>query len=126
MARHAQPRELAELKGATKHDPQRYKPEVPKHDRPLGAMPDHLTSEAKTVWFEVEEYLLPGVMTAADRLVMEMLCELLAEFRKCPKEFPSNKLGHLIGCLARFGMSPADRQKLGTEKPKEGNPFDQF
>jgi phage terminase small subunit len=126
MARHAQPREVAELKGATRHNPQRYVSETPKNDRPLGAMPDHLTPEAKAVWFEVEEYLLPGVMTAADRLVMEMLCELLAEFRAGPKEFPANRLGHLIGCLARFGMSPADRQKLGTEKPKEGNPFDQF
>lgn len=126
MARHAQPLEVAELKGAPKLNPQRYRKETPKNAQPLGAMPDHLTAEAKSVWFEVEEYLLPGVMTAADRLVMETLCELLAEFRSSPREFPAAKLGHLIGCLGRFGMSPADRQKLGTEKPKEGNPFDQF
>lgn len=126
MGRHAQPREVADLKGADRIHPERYRKEVPKNAQPLGVMPDHLTEGAKAVWFEVEEYLLPGVMTAADRLVMEMLCELLAEFRKGPADFPAAKLGHLIGCTARFGMSPADRQKLGTEKPKEGNPFDQF
>jgi hypothetical protein len=126
MARHAQAREVAELKGAHKVHPERYRKETPKHAQPLGAIPEHLTAEAKAVWFEVEEYVLPGVMTAADRLIMEVLCELLAEFRASPKEFPANKYGHMIGCLARFGMSPADRQKLGTEKPKESNPFEAF
>lgn len=126
MARHAQPRELAELKGAPRHDPQRYRKEPPKNERPLGSIPEHLTAEAKAVWFEVEEYLLPGVMTAADRLVMEMLCELVAEFRKSPRDFPTNRIGQLVGCLGRLGMSPADRQKLGAEKKPEANSFDDF
>ena len=59
MAKHAQPDELAKLKGAAKKHPERYRNKVPKSD-------------------------------------------LLA-----------------IGCLARFGMSPSDRTKLGIDKPKD-------
>ena len=43
-----------------------------------------------------------------------------------PSEFAVGKYTHLIGLLARLGMTPADRQKLGTEKQPEGNPFEEF
>jgi hypothetical protein len=66
------------------------------------------------------------VLTGADRIVMEALSELVAEFRDNPREMPAARIGHMIGLLGRLGMSPADRQKLGTEKQKEGNPFDEF
>lgn len=126
MARHPQPRELAELKGATRHDPQRYRKQPPAVELALGTAPGHLTAEAKACWFELESYAPRGVLTGADRATLEVLSNLLAEYRENPKEFAVGKYTHLIGCLARLGMSPADRQKLGTEKPPEGNPFDEF
>ena len=126
MPRHTQPRELAELKGATRHDPQRYKGEIPKNASPLGDIPAHLSPHAKAVWFELDSYALPGVLTASDRLVMETLATLVADFRKAPSEFPTARIQAMLSCMGRLGMSPADRQKLGTEKPKEGNPFDAF
>jgi phage terminase small subunit len=126
MARHAQPRELAELKGANRAHPERYRKEVPKSDWALGDAPDHLSAEARAVWFELATYALPGVMTGADRLVMELLSVLVAQFRKDPEGFSAAKMSHMIGCLARIGMTPADRQKLGTEKPKDENPFNEF
>jgi hypothetical protein len=57
---------------------------------------------------------------------METLATLVADFRKDPSEFPTARIQAMLSCMGRLGMSPADRQKLGTEKPKEGNPFDQF
>jgi len=126
MARHAQPLEVAELKGATRQNSQRYKLEVPKSERPLGQAPDHLSAAAKSAWFEVEALAPPGVLTGADRFVLELMSNLLAEYREAPAEFAVGKYTHLIGCLARLGMSPADRQKLGMEKAKEGNAFDDF
>lgn len=125
MPTHRQPVELAKLKGADKVHPERYRKEVPKSG-PLGSIPDHLTSEAKAVWFELESYALPGVLTASDRLVMETLSNLVSDFRKAPSEFPTARIQAMLSCMGRLGMSPADRQKLGTEKPKEGNPFDEF
>jgi len=126
MARHAQPREVAQLKGATRHDPQRYRKEPPKSAQPLGGAPDHLSAGAKTVWFEIEALAPSGVLTGADRFTLEVVSELMAEWREEPRKFAIGKYTPLIGCLARLGMSPADRQKLGMEKAKEGNAFDDF
>ena len=126
MARHAQPREVAELKGAPRKHPERYLKEPPKSAQPLGQAPEHLSAAAKAVWFEIESLAPVGVLTGADRLTLEVLAELLAEFREDPRAFAVGRFTHLIGCLARLGMSPADRQKLGMEKAKEGNAFDDF
>lgn len=126
MARHPQPRELAELKGATRHDPQRYRKELPAVDQPLGNAPERLSEDAKAVWFEIQGLAPVKVLKGADRIALEVLSNLLVEYRKQPTEFAVGKYTHLIGLLARLGMTPADRQKLGTEKPPEGNPFDEF
>jgi phage terminase small subunit len=126
VARHKQPRELAELKGATKKDPQRYKKEAPTTGKALGKPPAHLPEDVVTVWKELEKCSLPGVLTSADRFVLEVAASLLAEFRANRADFKAAKYSHLIGCLARLGLTPADRQKLGTEKTREGNPFDEF
>lgn len=125
MARHAQPQELAKLKGADKKDPQRYSKTVPKHGAPLGNAPARMTVKAKECWFELSAMAIPGTLTYADRVMMEVLANLLAEYRRSPVKFPIGKYTHLIGALARFGMSPSDRGKLGVEKPdKKANPFE--
>lgn len=126
MARHKQPEALAKLKGADKKNPQRYTRTPPKSDKKLGAPPAHLKPKVKEAWKELERYALNGVLTGADRLVMEITATLLAEFRANAAEMPAARIGHLVGCVARLGMTPADRQKLGVEKAKEGNPFDEF
>lgn len=118
MARHAQPRELAELKGATAKDPQRYRGEVPKSDQPLGEAPSHMSGGGQACWFEISSYAIPDVLTVSDRISLELASELLAQFRVDPVEFPTTKISQLVGLLARFGMTPSDRQKLSIEKPK--------
>jgi phage terminase small subunit len=123
MALHTQPVEIALLKGADKKHPERYRNEVPKSKLPLGGAPEHLTPAAADCWFEISSYAIPGVMTGADRVTLEMLANLLAEYREGPREFPSTKLGQLIGLLGRFGMSPSDRTKLGVAKNKEEDPY---
>lgn len=119
MARHAQPREIAELKGATSKDPQRYRGEVPKSEQPLGGAPSHMSGGGQACWFELSSYSIPGVLTVADRISLELASELLAQFRTDPLEYPTTKLAQLVGLLARFGMTPSDRQKLSIDKPKQ-------
>ncbi|AMV00055.1 hypothetical protein [Xanthomonas citri] len=126
MARHKQPDELARLKGADKKDPQRYKRQAPKSKVALGRPPDHLPEDAAAAWKELEKFALPGVLTGADRFVMEVTASLVAEFRANRAEFKAAKYSHLIGCLARLGLTPADRQKLGTDKTPEENHFNEF
>ena len=126
MGRHAQPRELAALKGADRKNPQRYKSTPPKSAMPLGLPPAHLTKDAQGCWVELSAYALPGVLTGADRVMLEMASVLLAEFRSNTLDFSGAKIGHLVGLLARFGMSPTDRQKLGASSEVPSNPFDQL
>lgn len=127
MARHPQSREVAELKGATRKHPERYRKTPPAVEQPIGTAPAHLTDEAKACWFELESLAPVGVLKGADRVALETLSNLLAEYRNNPPEFAVGKYTHLIGMLARLGMTPADRQKLGTEKPDDSaNPFDNF
>jgi hypothetical protein len=126
MARHPQPREIAEIKGATRQNPQRYRKEVPAVEQPLGKAPERLNAEEKATWFELSSLAPTGVLRGSDRVMLEVAAVLLVKWRADPDDFPSSKMTHLIGILARLGMSPADRQKLGTEKPPEGNPFDEF
>lgn len=124
MARIAQPRETAELKGAHKVHPERYRGEVPKSSMPVGDAPEDMREGAQAVWFEISTFAPAGVLTGADRFMLEMASNLLAQYREDPDEFAVGKYGHLISLLARFGLSPSDRTKLAMEAPKEKNPFE--
>lgn len=119
VGRHRQPRELAEAKGATRRNPQRYRAQPPAVGQPLGIAPAHLSDAAKKCWFELESLAPRGVLTGSDRIALEVVSNLLAQFRDAPRDFPSSKITHLIGCLARLGMTPADRQKIGVETPED-------
>ena len=126
MARRKLIREVAEVSGAIKRNPQRYRNEVPKSPYSLGLPPDYMTEAAKKCWFEIESYALAGVLGSADRMILELAANLLAEYRENPAEFVTARLTALINSLGRMGLTPADRQKLGPEKAKEANPFDDF
>jgi len=123
MARHKQPREAAELKGALKVHPERYRDEIPKSTLPLGEYPAERSTDPADCWFEISSMCIPGVLTGSDRIMMELASDLLAEYREDHKKFPAAKVGHMVSCLARFGMSPTDRNALGLEKSKDKNPF---
>jgi phage terminase small subunit len=117
---------VAEIKGATRKNPQRYRKETPDVVQPLGKAPDHMSDPAAACWFEISTYAPVGVLKGADRIMLELTSNLLAEYRESPDDFSVGKYTHLIGCLARLGMTPADRQKLGTEKKEADNDFDAF
>lgn len=123
MARHAQPREAAELKGADKKNPQRYKGEPLKSETPLGQPPEVMAEDAKAIWRELSMVIPDGILTGPDGRLFGMLCNLFAEYDRCPENFAVGKYGHVISLAARFGLSPSDRQKFISEKPKAENRF---
>ena len=118
-----QPIEQARLSGAAKVHPERHGGKIPKSKLPLGEAPEHLSKDAAECWFEISSIALPGVMTGADRLLLEVKANHLADYRKDPSGYPTTRLNQFILCLARFGMSPSDRTKLGVEDKAKDNPF---
>jgi len=123
MARIKQPREVAELKGANKRNPQRYRGEVLKNDAPIGEPFSQMSPGAKALWREISFSLPLGVLTVADRHMFKVLCNLIAEYDEDPSGFSIGKYTHMRGLAASFGMTASDRQKFISDKPKDDNPF---
>jgi hypothetical protein len=123
MPRNTTPVEIAKIKGMQSLHPERYLDSIPKSDLPLGLPPKRLTDEAQECWWEISFYAIPGIMTGADRLLLETLSNHLAEYRKDPNKYPVNKVQQMITTLGRFGMSPSDRTKLGQPLKPKDNPF---
>lgn len=115
---------MLDARGAFKKNPQRRRQDAEPSGQ-LGAAPSHLECEALQAWEEIKRSAPRDVLTESDRLALEVAAQLLAQFRKDPVEFPAAKLVRLEALLGKFGMTPADRAKVGgkVEKPK-GNPFE--
>ena len=124
MGRYAQPLEVAQLKGADKVHPERYRNETPKSERPIGDYPAVRSLDPADCWKDISDQCIPGVLTGADRIMLELAANLLSEYRTDPVKFPAAKYTHLTNCLARFGMSPSDRTKLGVGKKDDDDDFE--
>ena len=124
MARPRKPTNVLELTGAFKKDPQRRREDA----EPVGeltAPPAHINGAVLHAWKEIAKYAPRDVLTNSDRLSLELAANLLAQFRNDPLDFPAAKLVRLEAMLGKFGMTPADRSKVGGGKkdaPK-GNAF---
>lgn len=123
MPRLPDPPEVAQIKNSARTHPERYRNQIPKSTAPIGQYPADPATDPEACWFELVKHSTVGVFTGADRIMLEIASNLLADYRKDPKGFSSAKLKDLIGCLARFGMSPSDRNKLGVAKLPEENPY---
>ena len=129
MARHPQPRELAEIKGATRVHPERYRNEPPKSAVSVGDPPDYLSPLAKQVWHDICALSIKGVLQGPHRFLLEIAATLMAEFREWDRaakgSFPANQLTQLRGALAQLCLTPGEQQKLGVDKKQE-DPFAEF
>lgn len=129
MARHPQPRELAEIKGQTKAHPERYRNDPPKADTPVGDPPAYLSPLAKEIWHEICRLSIKGVLQGPHRFLLEIASTLMAEFRSWDRSskgsFPANQLTQLRGALAQLCLTPGEQQKLGLTKPSD-DPFASF
>lgn len=123
MARPRTPTNVLDARGSFKKHPERKR----KDAEPVGelsAAPPHINGAVLHAWNEIARYAPRDVLTDSDRLSIELAANLLAQFRDDPLEFTAAKLVRLEALLGKFGMTPADRSKVGGKKeaPK-GNPF---
>lgn len=124
MARPRKPTNVLELTGAFKKNPQRSRQDAEAAGE-LTAPPDHINGAVLHAWNEIVRYAPLSVLTESDRLSIELAANLLAQFREDPVEFTAAKLVRLEALLGKFGMTPADRSKVGGSKKEapKGNPF---
>ena len=125
MARPATATAILELRGAFRKDPQRARPHEPEVTAPFVLDPPaHLSAEAAACWREIAGIAPAGVLTAADVVVVEMLADLLAEYRCAPSAMASSKLGHMRQMLRSLGLDPSGRASLVVPKKPDGGAFE--
>lgn len=124
MPRPRTPTPLLEATGALKHDPKRYadRANEPRPTEPLGKAPNHLSPAQKKVWKELAAIAPAGVLTNADRWIVETTVILMTKIRS--GSFTSTDTGQLRQCLASLGLTPADRSRVSVEPTKNTEPDD--
>ena len=129
MPRPKTPLAIADLKGQTRKNPQRYRDRAnaPQPQHGVGEPPQWLNNQAANAWAEISSGLPSGVLTVADRVALEIASTLVAEFRALPKDFTAARLAQLRGLLGSLGLTPADRIKLAVpETLNQDDPWVKF
>ena len=130
MPRNQTPLAIAEATGALEHNRGRYeqRKNAPQPTGELGEPPNHFDDIDRDLWCEVAGMTAPGVLTSADRLIVEVTAMLL---RKLRYPDPDNggikpvEIGHLRACLGSMGLTPADRGRVtGSNEPQAQDPLD--
>jgi phage terminase small subunit len=110
------PSNVLELKGAFKQNPQRRRKAVKPVNQPIGSPPDHLSPEQAGVWAEIARIAPPNVLKQTDHMSLEVFACLMAEFRQGPELFTAARIAQLMQLFGRFGMTPADREKISIDQ----------
>ena len=121
---HRKATSVLEARGAFVKDPQRRREPEPENANPLGAPPDYLTPEQARAWLDVATTCAPGVLTESERLLVEMLSVVIAEFRDPTTKTNTAVMGKIESMLGRLGMTPADRQRVAVPRVKDASEFD--
>jgi hypothetical protein len=122
---------MLELSGSAKKNKARMEAQgrgtEPQPDPEFGNVPRSLTPTQKKYWAELTDLVAPGVLTKADRWLVR-LTVLMAE-KVFDGTATSSQTATFERCLARLGMSPADRSKIKVSTPDaepEADPFAEF
>jgi len=126
MGRPRTPSAILELRGSYRKNPQRRRHPEPQPSGPLGKPPRLLAREERRAWRDIERITPPGVLTVADRWLVEIAARLMAKMRG-PKGLRPGERTQLIQCLSKMGLTPADRSKVGvTPRPAGVNVFEEL
>ena len=124
MGRPKKPTKLKELNGSLKRHPDRRNPGEPKPAGPIGEPPAYFDQNQASTWAELFDITPAGVLTSADRIHLEIVCVLLAHFRRDPESFLGVKLAALNLGLAKMGLNPSDRSRIRASTEPQGKPDD--
>jgi len=123
MGRINKPTKLKILKGTYRH--YRENPNEPMPENPLGEPPISLTDVQQEAWHEIAELIPDGVLTEADRIIVEIAARFLSDLR-LKGSLSVGNMGHLMIALGRMGLTPADRPKVSVQKKTGKNKWEKY
>lgn len=126
MARPRKPTSLLAITGGYDNNPGRLnasRGDEPIEQRALGDAPGHLEAPQRAAWAEIERIAPPGVLTHADRLVVELTAVLWARFRRAGEVMPLPEFTRLQSLLGELGLTPAARSKVKAVASKPAGRF---
>lgn len=120
MGRNRKPTHELEQSGAFEKDPQRRRDREnePVPAGPLGDPPEYLSPAAQSVWHELAGQVPQGVLTIADRFLVEIVSRQMARLR-AGEDLKAAEINQIISCLSRMGLTPADRSRVAVPKPPD-------
>lgn len=128
MGRPRTPTNILEARGAFKKNPGRARARAnePEVRAPVGGPPEGWVEQAKhnmryaeyvALWKEICASAPAGVLTVADRPLVELYCRKMYSVRR-DLDPRASDVGQIVSILAKFGMTPSDRSRVyGTPKP---------
>lgn len=123
MGRPRKPTPVLELTGAFRKDPQRRRDAEPVGEGPLGDPPPTWDNdeELRSIWQEIVSITPSGVLTRADRLIVEMICLMMKRVRSGHAMLGEMRL--LMAGLGKLGLTPADRSRVSVAREEEQDEF---
>lgn len=86
--------------------------------------PEWLSAGAIEEWLIIVPRLLnASVLKKTDEMALSVYCELAAEFKENPQEFPAAKITQMRLLMADFGMTPHSRSSVSVDDKGKGNQF---
>jgi hypothetical protein len=121
MSRPRKPTNLIALQGGFRKHPERARARAnePQPQGELGEPPACLGKAQQAVWYELSAQVPAGVLTNADRMLVEISVRLISKMRSGRATAGETSL--LQSCLSRMGLTPADRSRVSTsvsDKPR--------
>jgi hypothetical protein len=127
MARRKLPASVLEARCAFKKHPER-RPENPEalNKNPLGVPPEHHTQSEAYAWHEIAATAPPGVLSEAERIIVEVLAKQPTDIRENPEAEAATpaKYSCIESLIGKLGMTPADRARVGVAPPREVSEVD--
>ena len=123
MPRPRVPTEKAEVSGAARINPGRFKDrKKPKRTRPVGEPYASMTEPQKLAWAEYQREL--PWLTSSHRTILRLAC--IWTVRMEEPDFPVSGALALSSILSKLGATPSDESKVNHADGDEEDPADQF
>ncbi len=115
MATPRKPAALHVIQGTHRKDRHGAKPSPDaKLPEPLGSAPASWKATKRATWDEISSLIPRDVANAADRIVVEVLVNLVLKMRANPSGMTPALAGQIRAACGTLAMTPSDRARLST------------